>query len=91
MIFFKIIKGYVILGPSSRASIFLFKDDLYSVTPFQAEYSYVLHYSPISILLTCSISGVSTCFQSKWKTMLILIRWLPLKPADLDLQCSEKD
>ena len=29
-------------------------------------------------------------FQSEWKTVWILIRWLRQKPADLDLQCFQK-
>ena len=41
-----------------------------------AEYFYVLHSFPISILLTCSILVVSMYFQSEWKTVWILIRWL---------------
>ena len=29
-------------------------------------------------------------FQSQWKTVWILIRWLLQKPSDLDLQCFQK-
>ena len=31
--------------------------------------------------------GFSMYFQSEWKTMSILIRWLHQKPADQDLYC----
>ena len=49
------------------------------------EYVYVVHYSLILILLTCSISVVSMYFQSVWKIVWILIRLLPPKPVDLNL------
>ena len=55
-----------------------------------AEYLYLLHFSPIFIQLTCSIPVVSTCFQSEWKAMWILIRWLHQKQSDLGLQCFSK-
>ena len=58
--------------------------------PYHTEYFYVLHSSPIHILLTCSIPVVSMYFQSEWKTVWILVRWLPQKPAYLDLQCFLK-
>ena len=38
-------------------------------------------------LLTCSILVVSKYYQSEWKIVWILNRWLHQKPADLDLQC----
>ena len=50
----------------------------------------VLHSFPILMLLTCSITVVIMYFQSGWKTVWILIRWLLQKPADLDLQCFQK-
>ena len=37
---------------------------------------YILHSSPVSIMLTCSIPVVNMYFQSEWKTVWILIRWL---------------
>ena len=56
------------------------------VNPCHAEFLYVLHSFPILILLTYSIPVVSMYFQSKWKMLWILIRWLHKKPADQDLQ-----
>ena len=40
--------------------------------------------------LETSLLIVSMFFQSEWKTVWILIRGLPQKPADLDLQCFQK-
>ena len=42
------------------------------------------------ILLTCSIPDIRMYFQSEWKTLWILIRWLLKKPSDQDLQCFLK-
>ena len=50
--------------------------------------SYFILYSFIQLI--CSIPLVNTYFQSEWKTVWILIRWLLQKPSDLDLQCSQK-
>ena len=54
-----------------------------------ADYLYVLHSSLIIILLTCRISVVRLYFQSEWKIVWILIRWLHQNPADLDLECFQ--
>ena len=53
-----------------------------------AEYFHVLH-SLTFILFTCIVPDVSMHFQSEWKTVLILISWLRMKPADPDLQCFQ--
>ena len=47
---------------------------------------------PNFIRLTCSIPDESmyTYFQSEWKILWILIRWLRQKPADLNVQCLKK-
>ena len=50
---------------------------------------YILNSFPIFILLICSISVVSTYFQSECKQCR-LMKWLHQKPADLDLQCFQK-
>ena len=55
----------------------------------QPGYLYVLHSSPIVILLTCSIPDISMYFLSEMKTVWILIRWLHQKPSDLDLHCFQ--
>ena len=52
----------------------------WTVKPCQAEYLFVLHSSPIFILLTGSIPAVSIHFKSDWKTLRILIRWLQCFP-----------
>ena len=41
----------------------------FKTNPCYAEYFYVLHSSPIFILLTCSIPRISIYFQSQWKTV----------------------
>ena len=33
---------------------------------------------------------VSLYLQKQWKTMWVLIRWLLIKPPDLDLQCIQE-
>ena len=43
------------------------------LNPCHAEYVYVLHSSPIYILLDCCIPIVSMLFQSGWKTVWILV------------------
>ena len=58
--------------------------------PCHAEYLHVLHSSPIFILLTGTIPVVSMGLQAELKTVLILIRWLPQRPADLDRHCFQK-
>ena len=59
-------------------------------SPLSCWIFYVLHSFPILILLTCNIPVVSM-FQSDWKTVWILIRWLCPKPADLDLHRFQKN
>ena len=39
--------------------------------PCPAEYFYVLHSSPIIIMLICSIPVVCKHFQSEWKTKIL--------------------
>ena len=50
---------------------------------------YLLQCTPICIRLTFSIPVISKYFQEEWKTVWILIRWLPQKPSDLDLHCFQ--
>ena len=52
-----------------------------------------MYYTPSQFYIIDSQQHLSckhVCFfQSEWKTLLILIRWLRQKPADLDLQSSQ--
>ena len=52
----------------------MYEEPLSCPSQFHAEYFYVLHSSPIFILLTCTKSVVSMYFHSEWKTVWILIR-----------------
>ena len=59
--------------------------------PWPAEY-FMLFTRPhfFFINFTCSIPVASMHFQSEWKTVWILIRWLRLKSAYPDIQCFQK-
>ena len=54
--------------------------------PCHAESFYVLHSSPIFILITCSVPVIISMYtlEAEWKTVWILM------PADLDLRCFQK-
>ena len=61
------------------------EEERYYFNPCHDDYFYVLHSSPKFILATYSIPVLSMYFQSKLKTVWLLISWLHQKPADLDL------
>ena len=49
------------------------------------------HFTQILLyFINCSIPAVSKYFQAEWKAVWSLIRWLPQKPADLNIQCFQK-
>ena len=57
------------------------------LSPCHAEYVYVLRCSSFFNLSPCSIQVYCMYFESKWKIVRILIRWLRQKPVNLDVHC----